>query len=121
VGTTEQKSSHTLFAILTDSCAEGKWLRWFLHLAIGSLGAVKVVRKFIGRASLQTNRAALVADWERGISLNALARVSKASVCPVLAEARERVSKKGLARGGMWPLKISHLWQRYTKINVCLV
>jgi DNA invertase Pin-like site-specific DNA recombinase len=49
----------------------------------------KLEGKRIGRAPLQVNRAALLADRERGMSLNALAKahaISKASVCRVLKE-----------------------------------
>ena len=50
----------------------------------------------IGRAPLQVNRAALLRDRERGLSLNQLAKahdISKASVCRVLKEEREVVSR----------------------------
>jgi len=49
----------------------------------------------IGRLPLQVNRAALLRDRERGMSLNQLAKthgISKASVCRVLREQREAVS-----------------------------
>ena len=49
----------------------------------------------IGRQPLQVNRAALLRDRERGLSLNQLAKthgISKASVCRVLREQREGVS-----------------------------
>ena len=49
----------------------------------------------IGRLPLQVNRAALLRDRERGMSLNQLAKthgISKASVCRVLREQREGVS-----------------------------
>lgn len=50
----------------------------------------------IGREPLQVNRAALLRDRERGLSLNQLAKahgISKASVCRVLREEREGVSR----------------------------
>ena len=53
-------------------------------------------RKRLGRAPLQVNRALLLRDRERGLSLNQLAgthRISKASVCRVLKEEREAVSR----------------------------
>jgi DNA invertase Pin-like site-specific DNA recombinase len=49
-----------------------------------------------GRAPLQVNRALLLRDRGRGLSLNQLAgthRISKASVCRVLKEEREAVSR----------------------------
>jgi len=56
----------------------------------------KLEGRRIGRAPLQVNRAALLRDRERGLSLNQLARahdISKASVCRVLKEEREAVSR----------------------------
>ena len=50
----------------------------------------------IGRQPLQVNRVALQRDRERGMSLNQLAKahgISKASVCRVLKQEREAVSK----------------------------
>ena len=57
----------------------------------------KLEGRRIGRAPLQVNRAALLRDRERGLSLNQLAKahgISKASVCRVLRE-----EKKGVSRG----------------------
>jgi DNA invertase Pin-like site-specific DNA recombinase len=56
----------------------------------------KLEGRRIGRAPLQVNRALLLLDRERGLSLNQLAgthRISKASVCRVLKEEREAVSR----------------------------
>lgn len=56
----------------------------------------KLEGRRIGRAPLQVNRAALLRDRERGLSLNQLAKahdISKASVCRVLKEEREVVSR----------------------------
>jgi len=50
----------------------------------------------IGRAPLQVNRAVLLRNRERGMSLNQLAKahgISKASVCRVLREEKEGVSR----------------------------
>ena len=52
--------------------------------------------KRLGRAPLQVNRASLLRDRERGMSLNQLANahgISKASVCRVLREEKEPVSR----------------------------
>jgi len=60
----------------------------------------KLEGRRIGRAPLQVNRALLLRDRARGLSLNQLAgthRISKASVCRVLKEEREAVSR-GFAR-----------------------
>ena len=56
----------------------------------------------IGRQPLQVNLAALLRDRERGLSLNQLAKahgISKASVCRVLKQEREAVSR-GFATPG---------------------
>jgi len=56
----------------------------------------KLEGRRIGRAPLQVNRAALLRDRERGLSLNQLAKahdISKASVCRVLKEERKVVSR----------------------------
>jgi DNA invertase Pin-like site-specific DNA recombinase len=56
----------------------------------------KIEGRRIGRAPLQVNRAALLRDRERGLSLNQLAKahgISKASVCRVLREEKEGVSR----------------------------
>jgi DNA invertase Pin-like site-specific DNA recombinase len=50
----------------------------------------------IGRTPLQVDRVALLRDRERGVSLNDLAktyRISKASVCRVIKDAQQAVSK----------------------------
>lgn len=55
----------------------------------------KLEGKRIGRAPLQVNRAVLLADRKRGMSLTQLAKahaISKASVCRVLKLAKEGVS-----------------------------
>jgi DNA invertase Pin-like site-specific DNA recombinase len=55
----------------------------------------KLEGRRIGRAPLQVNRAALLHDRQRGLSLNQLAKahkISKASVCRVLKEAKAPVS-----------------------------
>jgi DNA invertase Pin-like site-specific DNA recombinase len=56
----------------------------------------KIEGRRIGRAPLQVNRAALLRDRERGLSLNQLAKahgISKASVCRVLRQEKEGVSR----------------------------
>jgi DNA invertase Pin-like site-specific DNA recombinase len=56
----------------------------------------KLEGRRIGRAPLNVNRVALLRDRERGLSLNQLAkahRISKASVCRVLREEKEGVSR----------------------------
>jgi len=53
----------------------------------------------LGRAPLQVNRAALLRDRQRGMSLNQVARahkISKASVCRVLREEKAAVSRSHL-------------------------
>jgi DNA invertase Pin-like site-specific DNA recombinase len=55
----------------------------------------KLEGRRIGRAPLQVDRVALLRDRQRGLSLNQLARahkISKASVCRVLHEAKAPVS-----------------------------
>ena len=56
----------------------------------------KIEGRRIGRAPLNVNRVALLRDRERGMSLNQLAKahgISKASVCRVLREEKEGVSR----------------------------
>jgi DNA invertase Pin-like site-specific DNA recombinase len=56
----------------------------------------KLEGRRIGRAPLNVNRVALLRDRERGLSLNQLAKahgISKASVCRVLREEKEGVSR----------------------------
>jgi DNA invertase Pin-like site-specific DNA recombinase len=56
----------------------------------------KLEGRRIGRAPLNVNRVALFRDRERGLSLNQLAKahgISKASVCRVLREEKEGVSR----------------------------
>jgi DNA invertase Pin-like site-specific DNA recombinase len=56
----------------------------------------KLEGRRIGREPLKVNRAVLLRDRERGMSLNQLAKahgISKASVCRVLKEEREGVSR----------------------------
>jgi DNA invertase Pin-like site-specific DNA recombinase len=62
----------------------------------------KLEGRRIGREPLQVNLAALLRDRERGLSLNQLAKahgISKASVCRVLKQEREAVSR-GFATPG---------------------
>ncbi len=78
----------------------------------------KLEGRRIGRAPLKVNRAVLLRDRERGLSLNQLAKahgISKASVCRVLREEKEGVSRgfvptdpafselKRLCRQFRWP------------------
>ncbi len=56
----------------------------------------KIEGRRIGRAPLKVNRVVLLRDRERGLSLNQLAKahgISKASVCRVLREEKEGVSR----------------------------
>jgi DNA invertase Pin-like site-specific DNA recombinase len=56
----------------------------------------KIEGRRIGRAPLNVNRVVLLRDRERGLSLNQLAKahgISKASVCRVLREEKECVSR----------------------------
>jgi hypothetical protein len=56
----------------------------------------KIEGRRIGRAPLNVNRVVLLRDRERGLSLNQLAKahgISKASVCRVLREEKEGVSR----------------------------
>jgi DNA invertase Pin-like site-specific DNA recombinase len=56
----------------------------------------KLEGRRIGRAPLNVNRVALLRDRERGLSLNQLAKahgISKASVCRVLREEKDGVSR----------------------------
>jgi DNA invertase Pin-like site-specific DNA recombinase len=56
----------------------------------------KIEGRRIGRAPLKVNRALLLRDRERGMTLNQLAKahaISKASVCRVLREEKEGVSR----------------------------
>jgi len=56
----------------------------------------KLEGRRIGRAPLNVNRVVLLRDRERGLSLNQLAKahgISKASVCRVLREEKEGVSR----------------------------
>jgi DNA invertase Pin-like site-specific DNA recombinase len=56
----------------------------------------KLEGRRIGRAPLRVDRVALLRDREQGMSLNQLARthrISKASVCRVLKDAKRRVSR----------------------------
>jgi len=67
----------------------------------------KLEGKRIGRAPLAVNRTVLLADRNRGMSLNQLAKahaISKASVCRVLRQARERVSG-GFSQSACVPLE----------------
>ena len=56
----------------------------------------KIEGRRIGRAPLKVDRTLLLRDRERGLSLNQLAKaheISKASVCRVLKEEKELVSR----------------------------
>jgi len=56
----------------------------------------KLEGRQIGRAPLEVNRSALLLDRERGVSLKDLAKtygISKASVCRVIKDAKQAVSK----------------------------
>ena len=60
----------------------------------------KLEGRRIGRAPLQVDRAALLRDRQRGLSLNQLARaykISKASVCRVLKEGKAPVSMASIS------------------------
>ena len=68
--------------------------------------------KRLGRAPLQVNRASLLRDRERGMSLNQLANahgISKASVCRVLREEKEPVSRGFVATDSTFSLKDSRI------------
>jgi DNA invertase Pin-like site-specific DNA recombinase len=77
----------------------------------------KLEGRRIGRQPLQVDRAALLRDRQRGLSLNQLARaykISKASVCRVLNEAKTPVSIASVATASpsvenqeLAPLKMS--------------
>jgi DNA invertase Pin-like site-specific DNA recombinase len=77
----------------------------------------KLEGRRIGRTPLQVDRAALLRDRQRGLSLNQLARayqISKASVCRVLNEAKTPVSIASVATASpsvenqeLAPLKMS--------------
>jgi DNA invertase Pin-like site-specific DNA recombinase len=77
----------------------------------------KLEGRRIGRAPLQIDRAALLRDRHRGLSLNQLARahkISKASVCRVLREAKAPVSigtistaSPSIANQELTPLKMT--------------
>jgi DNA invertase Pin-like site-specific DNA recombinase len=77
----------------------------------------KLEGRRIGRAPLQVDRVSLLRDRERGLSLNQLARtykISKASVCRVLNEAKAPVSigsvsaaSPSIVNQGLAPLKLT--------------
>ena len=77
----------------------------------------KLEGRRIGRAPLQVDRVALLRDRQRGLSLNQLARaykISKASVCRVLREAKAPVSigaisaaSPSIANQELTPLKMT--------------
>jgi DNA invertase Pin-like site-specific DNA recombinase len=89
------------FTILVGCMAEAEKCMLVERIRSGMRRA-KLEGKRLGRAPLQVNRALLLRDRERGLSLNQLAKahgISKASVCRVLKEEREAVSR-GFATPG---------------------
>ena len=83
------------FTILIGCLAEAEKCMLVERIRSGMRRA-RLEGKRLGRAPLQVNRALLLRDRERGLSLNQLAKahgISKASVCRVLKEERETVSK----------------------------
>ena len=83
------------FTILVGCMAEAEKCMLVERIRSGMRRA-KLEGKRLGRLPLQVNRALLLRDRERGLSLNQLSRthgISKASVCRVLREEREAVSK----------------------------
>lgn len=83
------------FTILVGCMAEAEKCMLVERIKSGMRRA-KMEGKRLGRAPLRVNRAALLRDRERGLSLNQLAKahgISKASVCRVLKEEREAVSR----------------------------
>jgi DNA invertase Pin-like site-specific DNA recombinase len=88
------------FTILIGCLAEAEKCMLVERIRSGMRRA-RLEGKRLGRAPLQVNRALLLRDRERGLSLNQLAKahgISKASVCRVLKEEREAVSR-GFAAG----------------------
>jgi len=88
------------FTIIVGCMAEAEKCMLVERIRSGMRRA-KLEGKRLGRAPLQVNRALLLRDRERGLSLNQLAKahgISKASVCRVLKEEREAVSR-GFAAG----------------------
>ena len=83
------------FTIIIGCLAEAEKCMLIERIRSGMRRA-RLEGKRLGRAPLQVNRALLLRDRERGLSLNQLAKahgVSKASVCRVLKEEREAVSR----------------------------
>ena len=83
------------FTILVGCMAEAEKCMLVERIRSGMRRA-KLEGRRLGRAPLQVNRALLLRDRERGLSLNQLAKahgISKASVCRVLKEEREAVSR----------------------------
>ena len=83
------------FTILVGCMAEAEKCMLVERIRSGMRRA-KLEGKRLGRTPLQVNRALLLRDRERGLSLNQLAKahgISKASVCRVLKEEREAVSR----------------------------
>jgi DNA invertase Pin-like site-specific DNA recombinase len=88
------------FTIIVGCMAEAEKCMLVERIRSGMRRA-KLEGKRLGRAPLQVNRASLLRDRGRGLSLNQLAKahgISKASVCRVLKEEREAVSR-GFAAG----------------------
>ena len=87
------------FTILVGCMAEAEKCMLVERIRSGMRRA-KLEGRRLGRAPLQVNRALLLRDRERGLSLNQLAKahgISKASVCRVLKEEREAVSRGFIA------------------------
>ena len=83
------------FTIIVGCMAEAEKCMLVERIRSGMRRA-KLEGKRLGRAPLQVNRALLLRDRGRGLSLNQLARahgISKASVCRVLKDEREAVSR----------------------------
>jgi DNA invertase Pin-like site-specific DNA recombinase len=83
------------FTIIVGCMAEAEKCMLVERIRSGMRRA-KLEGKRLGRAPLQVNRALLLRDRGRGLSLNQLAKahgISKASVCRVLKEEREAVSR----------------------------
>jgi DNA invertase Pin-like site-specific DNA recombinase len=83
------------FTIIVGCMAEAEKCMLVERIRSGMRRA-KLEGKRLGRAPLQVNRTLLLRDRERGLSLNQLAKahgISKASVCRVLKEEREAVSR----------------------------
>ncbi|HXW89358.1 MAG TPA: recombinase family protein [Terriglobales bacterium] len=90
------------FTILVGCLAEAEKCMLVERIRSGMRRA-KLEGKRLGRAPLQVNRALLLRDRKRGLSLHQLAKahgISKASVCRVLKEEREAVSRSFISTDG---------------------